>query len=169
MIKNKEKQAGFTLIEVVLYIGLSAILLSSLGVLVNVSYQIRARQQVISEVEQQGTAAIQIISQIIRNASSITSPAAGTSATSITLEVPGVIKTPTVFSLSETALQITESTTSTSLTNSRVQASALLFKNLSAASTSGTVKFQFTLDHTNLNSTPQFTYSKVFYGSASLR
>ncbi|MFH1253110.1 MAG: prepilin-type N-terminal cleavage/methylation domain-containing protein [Candidatus Uhrbacteria bacterium] len=169
MKKAKSKQRGFTLVELILYIGLSAVILSSLGTMINISYQVRARQQVTAEVEQQGTVVTQIVSQIIRNASSITSPVAGASATSAVMAVSDVSKTPTTFSLSGTAFQLTENATVTALTNDQVQVSALSFKNLSAATTPGTVKFQFTLNYTNPGGTPRFTYSKTFYGSASLR
>lgn len=165
-IKNKK---GFSLVESVLYIGLAAFLLASLGTLVNLSYKVRARQQVIAEVEQQGLAASQTISQIIRNASSITSPAVGSSAATVVVVVSDVSKTPTTFALSGSNLQITQNTTSTILTNSQVTVSALSFKNLSATGSPGTIKFQFTLNYTNPGGTPQFTYSKTFYGSASLR
>lgn len=169
MKKEKNKQSGFTLVEIILYIGLSAMLLASLGTLVNVSYQARARQQVMAEVEEQGTAAVQIVSQIIRGASSITLPAAGASASLAEVAVADVSKTPTILSLSGTTLQMAESATVNSLTNTQIEVSALSFKNLSAPTTPGTVKFQFTLSYKNPDSSPRFTYSKTFYGSASLR
>lgn len=169
MNKENQKLKGFSLIELVLYVGLLAFLLTSLGVLANTSFKTRSRQQVVIEVEQQGMAITQIISQTIRNSSSITLPAAGSSATSVTLTVPDAAKTPTVFSLSGTTFQMIENSTATLLTNTQVQVSDLSFKNLSAVATPGTVKFQFTLSYANSGGTPQFNYSKVFYGSASLR
>ncbi|HLD17881.1 MAG TPA: prepilin-type N-terminal cleavage/methylation domain-containing protein [Patescibacteria group bacterium] len=169
MEKEKQKQRGFTLVELILYIGLSAFLLSSVGVVMNVSYQTKARQQVITEVEQQGTAALQSISQIIRNASSIISPAAGVSATSVSVNVSDLSKTPTTFFLSDSVLQAVENTIITPLTTTRVQVSAVSFKNLSAVGSPGTVKFQFMVAYNNPGGSPRFVYSKIFYGSASLR
>ncbi len=170
MEKENQNLKGFTLIEMVLYIGISAVILSALGTMISMSYQIRAKQLIISEVEQQGTEITQIINQTIRNSSSITTPIATASGSSLTLVFADVTKNPTVFDLSGTALFINEGGTGVvALSNSKVQISDLSFSNLSRASTPGTVKFNFTVSYVNPNNYPQYNYSQTFYGSASLR
>ena len=154
----------------ILYVAISAVILSALGTMVNMSYKIRARQQVMSEVEQQGTEITQIINQVIRNSASITTPIATASGSSLTLAFTDVAKNPTVFDLSGTTLRINEGGTGAmSLSNSKVQISALSFSNLTRASTPGAVKFNFTVSYVNPNNYPQYNYSQTFYGSASLR
>ncbi len=154
----------------ILYIGISAVILSALGTMVSMSYKIRARQQVVSEVEQQGTAMVQIINQTIRNSSSVTVPVATATGSSLTLTFTDVTKNPTIFDLSGSTLQISEGGGgAVALSNSKVQISALSFSNLTRPSTPGTVKFNFTISYTNPNNYPQYNYSQTFYGSASLR
>lgn len=164
------KLKGFTLVEMVLYIAISAIILSAIGVMVDVSYKVRARQQVISEVEQQGTEITQIINQVIRNSTLIQVPIAAASGSTLTLTFADGAKNPTTFDLSGTTLRISEGGGSAvSLNNSKVQISDLSFSNLSQASTPGTVKFSFTVSYYNPGGNPQYNYQQIFYGSASLR
>ena len=110
------------------------------------------------------------ITQTIRNASGITSPAAGSSASSLTVTVPTPSFSPTVFSLASGVLQIKEGTGATvSLTNSKVQVTGLTFTNLSASGTNGIVRVSFTLSRVNPNNRNEYDYQKTFITSASLR
>lgn len=161
---------GFTLVELLLYLGLSAIMILVIAIFFGTVLEARVQNQVIAEVEQQGAAALQRITQTIRNADNITLPAIGGSASSLTLDMVPVAVDPTVFDLSGGVIRITEGAGSTvALTNARITASALTFQNLSRASTPGTIRIQFILTHVNPSSRQEYTYARTFYGSASLR
>src|SRR5688572_31225940 len=101
-------QKGFTLIELLLYIVMVAVLLTSVTAFFGITIEARIKNQSINEVEDQGAAAMEQITQTIRNATSITVPTAGNTAASLTLVVPTAGLSPTVFSLSGTTLQIQE-------------------------------------------------------------
>lgn len=161
---------GFTLVELLLYFGLAAIMILVIATFFGTMLGARVQNQVIAEVEQQGVAVLQRVTQTIRNADSITSPTIGVSAASLTLDMVPVAVDPTVFDISSGVIRITEGAGSAvALTNSRVTASALTFQNLSQASTPGTVRIQFTLTHLNPSSRQEYNYARTFYGSASLR
>ncbi len=167
---KKNKEPGFTLVEIVLYMAIFMGILITASSIYNTAIQSRAKSQTISEVEQQGAQAIQLMTQTIRDATAINSPSTGASATSLSVNVVSGANSPTIFDLSAGQLRIKEGVaTAVPLNNTRVTASSLIFYNQSRASTKGIISFQFTLTHVNPSSLQEYTYSKVFYGSASLR
>jgi type II secretory pathway pseudopilin PulG len=91
-------EKGYTLIELLLYAALLGILLAATTTYFGVVLESRVKNQSITEVDQQGMAAMEYITQTIRNADSITSPAAGATAASLTLVVPTGALSPTIFS-----------------------------------------------------------------------
>ena len=169
-IKLKKMEGGFTLIELILYVAIMGILAFSISTFLTFILEFRIKNQVIAEVEQQGIHVLQQMTQTARNATSIVSPAAGNSAASLSLAVPTASINPTVFSLSGSAIQVTEGTGLTvALTNNKVTASGLTFSNLSRTGTDGTIRMIFTLTHTNPAGKNEYDYSKQFIGSATIR
>ena len=166
----RQTNAGFTLIELLLYVSLSAVILLAVSAFLAMLLQSRIKNQTVAEVEQQGLQVMQLITQTARNAENITLPVQGASATSLTLDVATGVNDPTVVNLAGGAIRITEGTGSpVPLTNSRVTASGLTFQNLSRSATPGVVRIQFTLTHVNPEGRNEYDFSKIFYGSASLR
>lgn len=144
-MKLKKTQSGFTLVELLLYVGIiGAVVLSSASFL-SLLMQSRVKNQTIAEVEQQGIQIMQIITQTGRNADDI----------SFT----------TAFDLSDGTIR----QNAIALTNSRVVASNLTFQNLSHAGTPGTIRVQFTLTHVNPEGRNEYDFSKTYYGTATLR
>ncbi len=166
----RNNKNAFTLVEIVLYVTIFMGILLTASSIFNTAIQSRVKSQTISEVEQQGAQAIQAMTQTIRDATAINSPSTGASATSLSINVVSGANSPTIFDLSGGQLRIKEGVaTAVPLNNTRVTASSLIFYNLTRASTSGIISFQFTLTHVNPSNLQEYTYSKVFYGSASLR
>lgn len=167
---KKNKKSGFTLIELLLYIAISSAILLSTSIFLSILLESRVKNQVISEVEGQGVFAMQIMTQAIRNGDSITSPALGSSAASLTVATISPGTNPTIFDLSSGALRIKEgANANVSLTNSRITVSALSFSNLSRLGTPGTVRVSFTLTAVNNSGRNEYSYSKTFIGTATLR
>lgn len=161
---------GATLIEILLYIGLTSIMILGITSFAHTVLQSKIRAQVINSVEQQGLFVMQMITQTIRNAENINNPAQGLTDTSISLNVVNSSNDPTIFNLSNGAINIKEGAVAPiPLTNSRVMASNLTFQNLSRPNTPGTVQIQFTLIRTNPTGRQEYEYSKTFSSSASLR
>lgn len=161
---------GFSLVEILLSIGIAALILVSLSFALSQVLESRVKQQVIAEVEQQGVQVIQLITQSIRNANSINSPSISTSDTTLSLNVVEAAADPTLFNLSSGVIQIKEGTASpVALTAAPVTASDLTFSNLSQTGTPGTVRIQFTLTYSNPAGRQEYDYSKTFYASASIR
>lgn len=166
----KKAQSGFTLIELLLYVGIVGAMILTVAAILPVFMQSRIKNQTISEVEQQGTSVMQIITQTVRNAQTVTAPTIGNSASSATLDVVTAGADPTIFDLSGGALRITEGAGSpVALTNLHVTVSGLTFQNLSRTSTPGNLRIQFTITGVNPAGRNEYDFSKTFYGNASLR
>lgn len=169
-MNTRYQQSGFTLLELLLYVVIVGVLLTSIVSFFGTVTEARVKGQTIAEVDQQGTAVMDYITQTARNATSISAPATGgVAAASLTLVVPTAALSPTIFSLNGTTLQVKEGTaTAIALTNSEVQVSNLNFKNLTRAGTTGIVQVSFTISRVNSNNHNAFDYQKTFTSSAEI-
>lgn len=164
------KQAGFTLIELLLYVSIVGVLLISVSLFFALTADSRIKNQSISEVDQQGQAAMEQITQTLRNADSITLPATAATGSQLTLAMATASINPTIYNLNGTALQIKEgNATAVALTNNKVQVTALTFKNLSRTSTPGIVQVSLTLSRVNASGKNEYDVTKTFTSSVSLR
>lgn len=165
-----QKEKGFTLIELLLYTTAASIIVFTTTSLLQFTLQSRVKNQTIAEVEQQGLQVMQLITQTIRNATAINSPAIGESGASLSLVVVDGASSPTVFDSSSGEVRIKEGTGAlVSLTSSRVTISNLSFQNLSRVGTPNTIRTSFTLTYINPSGRNEFEFSQNFYGSADLR
>ncbi|HEX7963502.1 MAG TPA: type II secretion system protein [Candidatus Saccharimonadales bacterium] len=101
---DHQKQRGYTLIELLLYVSIVGVMLVAITMFFGSITDSRVKGQSINEVESQGLALMDYLTQTVRNASSITAPTSGASATSLTLAVPTASLSPTVFDGNATAL-----------------------------------------------------------------
>src|SRR5438876_9342308 len=97
-------QAGYTLIELLVYVAIIGTLLTGVVFFFGTVVDSRVKNQSILEVNDQGVALMDYLTQTLHNATSITAPITGTAATSLTLVVPTGSLSPTVFGLSGTTL-----------------------------------------------------------------
>ena len=160
---------GFTLIEMLLYVGISSVMLLSLSTFFAELLNVSVKNQTINEVNEQGIHVMELVTQLIRNAKTITTPTVGTSSTSLTITVRNASSSPTLFDLATGTLRIKEGSSQyVELTNSKVIVSSLNFTNTSASSTDGgSVDVSFILTYVASSSLNQYMYSKPFNGSAS--
>jgi Tfp pilus assembly protein PilW len=160
---------GFTLMELILYVFVSSIILLAITFGLFLALESRTRQQTVAEVNQQGLQVMQLITQTIRNAKSVTTPSFGTSSSTLSLQTSDGTRNPTVFYASSTSLYMTEGTTSpVRLTNSHVKISNIVFQNISSAgATQGVVEISFTLSFASSTNRNEYSYTKDFVGSAS--
>lgn len=167
---NLPTKNGFTVIELLLYVSIAAIILLLTSVFLAGLLQSRVKNQTVAEVEGQGLQVMQIITKTVRNAENITSPTEGASEDALALDVIEIAQDPTIIDLVSGVIRVTEGAESAvALTNSRVVASGLTFQNLSRPDTPGTLRIQFTLSHINPGNSSEYSYEKTFTGSATLR
>lgn len=148
MLRNVINNKGFTLIELLLYIALSAMVLLVTSMFLISVLEGRVKNQTIATVDQEGNRAMTIITQTIRNSSSINSPTIGTDSATLSLNTGIVGKDPTIFDLSSGAIRMTEgANTPVNLTSNLVIISNLNFRNLSRPSTPGNIDVTFNVEH----------------------
>jgi len=173
MIKNNKTlklNRGTTLIEVLLYIVIASILLGVISAFTFVLLSSRVKNQTISEVNSQGVFISEMIERTIRSGEAVNTPLIGTSSETLSVDVLNSSLDPTIFSLSSGVLYVKEGFASNiALSNSKVVISNLIFRNLSIPSTPGSVHFSFNISHVNNAGRNEFSYSKTFAGSASIR
>lgn len=168
--QNNKNQQGFTLIELMLYIGILSIFIIVVSQFMYIFVRSQAKNQVISEVEQQGQQMMNLITQTLRNSQSVSSPTKGNTDSSITVDVFDVASDPTIFALSGTVLQITQGANlPMSLSNSHILVSDLEFENVSKGKGPTTIKVNFTIDYNNPGNLFEYDYQKTFYDTASIK
>lgn len=167
LYSTKQTEQGFSLIELVIYIGLVSIMLLALTSFITLLLNSRGRNQAIAEVEQQGVAVLQLLTQTTRNASAIITPAAGSIDTALEIDTGSG---QTVFSVIDDQLQLTEAGgDSIAITNDRILVSDFSVRNATRGTSPGIVTWQVTFEYAERSGKPGYSYSRTFYGSASLR
>lgn len=169
-MKNIRKDTGYTLIELLLYTAVIAVLLGAVTVFFGLTVDSRIKNQTINEVNSQGTAALDYITQTVRNSTAITSPAIGTPGSQLTVTVPTGTLSPTLYSVASGVLQVKEGTSAAiALTNSKVQVTSFTVTNLTRTGTSGIVQISLTLSHVNTAARNEYDYTRTFTTSVGVR
>lgn len=170
MKKRLRQQAGYTLIELLLYVAMIGILLSAVTYFFGAAAEARVKNQTVMEVDSQGTYVMDYIAETVHNATSISAPTIGTSGSSLTLVVPVGSLSPTVFNVASGAMQVKEGTgAAATLTSDDIQITSFTVKNLSRSGTTGIVQVSFTLSRVNASNRSEYDYSRTFTTSVGVR
>lgn len=136
---------GFTLVEYILYIGISAVLLVALLQGTLLIFETRETLAQPHPVQEELRFATRRLTLAIRAAISIDTVASVFQSDDgvLSLTMSGSAVTPTMFSLSGSAIMMNEGISpAIALTSSRIVVETLRFENLSAPNTAGTVKIR---------------------------
>ena len=164
-----QKQNGYTLIELLLYIAVLGMLILGMSVFLQLMQDASRKAQIIMEVEQQGQQVLTQVSQAVRSSDAINSPGPGVTASSLSLSLATPANDPTVFSVNSGVLEVTEGVASpVALTNGRVTVTSIDFVNVSYPSTAGAVQVVLTLEAVNQSGRAFFDVSKIFTTTIAL-
>ncbi len=170
----KRCQQGFTLVEIILYVGIFSLIIGGIVGLATLSIAERTKNEIRADLDYQGQAVMANISQTIRQAKTVTFPTAGNNGANLILQMTDSAIDPTTFyNLDKTsyhaiAEQEGSPATENQLTNSRITLSNLKFTNMSVGSTANSVLVQFTLTYHNQLNRAEFDYSQDFSGGATI-
>lgn len=163
---SQTKKSGYTIIELMLYISITTIIMFVLTITTSKLIELRERNIVAAEVEDQGVQVMQLITQTIRNASEINS----VNEEELSLNTINLLQNPTIFGVENDSIYIKEGNNSEiNLTSNNVIAMNFKFENLSKTDTLDLIRISFTLTYNNLSQRHEYEYSKNFYASAMLR
>ena len=167
IFKNK---IGFSLVETIVYVAIFSIFIGGIVTFINTMSASRLNNQMILEVNDQGSKVMKTITQSIRVASQVNSPTITNTALNLSLATAVPSTNPTVFSLDSGVIYMTEGVSpAVALTNNKVIASGLTFSNFSRPDTPDVIKISFTLTSINATSSLSGKYSFTFNGSGELR
>lgn len=161
---------GFTLIETLLYILLiSMFLLISSALLIQILQGMQKSDQ-LYEVNEGGTAAMTRILTTIRNAESITTPLQATTSSQLILATTATSTNPTMFFVQNEILKMKAgASATTTLTADEVRVLDMVFTNVGATGTPGSVRVEFTVNANQTDVGSGKNASKAFSGSATIR
>jgi type II secretory pathway pseudopilin PulG len=163
---------GFTILEILLYVGMSSVMLFIFSMLLSTLLVFQEKSETIALVDQQGVQITEFIAQTIRNSQDVISPVPGAGAVSLSLDVVDAAKDPTVFDELAGVMRVREGTpagTPINLSTQQVAVSGLTFENLSGASGAQTIWFEFTLSRSASSARQEHNYTNTFSGSAVVR
>jgi len=172
---RQKHSSGYTLIELLLYIAIFSIVISSVTFLATTILAERTRNQAIAEVNYEGEAVMDLMSQTVRSSTAVATPTRGNSTTQLSLTTRTSANNPTVFDSfndgTVNRLRLSEGSpaTITKLTNARVTVSNLSFVNESVTVGYDSIKIQFTLSAQAASARGEFNYQKTFFTTATRR
>ncbi len=163
------RMKGTSLVETIIALAIMAIVILCVVAMLSVSSTLQRHSRAVAEVESQSNYALGQITQSIRNASSITSPATSTMAAAITLASNVSTDNPTVFALSSTTLTMAKNGgAALPLTTNTVSVTALTFQNVSTT-TAHAVRVNMTMSYYNSTNNPALNYSNTYTTTVTLR
>lgn len=161
------RQSGFTLIEVVLYVGVTGGILLVVTLLFAQINESRVQNRTMLEVNRQGAHVIQQVEQSIHNADSVVIPSAGVSAERLELDGGQQAEE---FRLDNGQLVRADGNGATvSLTNNRVRVTSLTFENFARRNTPDVIRVRLELRHVSPRNQQARAYSQTFVTGVSLR
>ena len=167
---KKKNLPAFTLVEVILYIALFSSVITVFVGFIGMNAQLKGKNEAAFSVDSEALKIFQNISQTAKNASSISFPAEGANASSLSLAVDTPALTPTVYGLSSGRVQITEGAGQpVFLSSDRVSVTNLTFRNMSNGTDNELVRVELTLEYINSDNRKEKEYSQTYYTSINLR
>lgn len=162
---------GISLVETLVSIAIMALLVLCATALLTTTSGTEKRNRAVTEVEWQASALMAAITQSVRNASAITSPATGATSTSLTLTLSGVpAESPTVYSTTSQILFVSKAGgAATRMSSSAVNVTSLSFQNITPSGTKGAVRITMTISSNNPNNKTGLTYSTTRTTTVTLR
>lgn len=165
----KKSSAGFTLIEMIIYIAIIGIVISGF-----VSYSLsvsgaRNKNYSVVTVQANGRTALEIFRQKIHQAETVVIPSYGATSTLLLLDMPGANPNIIFSMLNGTLLMKEGSLATTTITEDNVLVSNLIFTNLAGNNERENIKIDLTVDYSMPVPDVRFDYSKSYRTAISTR
>ncbi|MFZ6036179.1 MAG: PilW family protein [Patescibacteria group bacterium] len=168
-MKSSAVPRGFTLLELLVYIGIAGIVVAGVSSLLFMTLTARIRTESISEVEQQGVHVLRVMTQAVRSATTLQAPASGTGQV-LTIDVADAALSPTTFSVVDGTLMITQGAgSSVALTSRQVAVDTFSVTSVTTPGSPGAVRIVLQLSRRNAGGQYAYSYEQTFYATASLR
>lgn len=168
--KLHTRQDGFTLLELLLAVGMTAVFLLTLILFTQNILEVQTKQRTIREVGEQGDLLMDKILTTIQNAESVTTPTGGSSGSTLELVYTVGAQDPTEITLTSGVISIEENNGGTvPLHSDSVTATNLTFTDRTQTDAWDTVDVEFTLSYDSTATTNPYQFEKTWYGTAMIR
>lgn len=163
-MRTQRLKNGFTLVELLLFLGLSAIMSGTLVSVYIATQETRVRQQGIAGVEQRGTQIVELIAKNIRRAEAVIAPPIGKTGSVLALQMGLNSEFPTIIAGTGSGnMLFIQKTSTAALLTDRIRMTNFMATNIG----SDAAAFSFELTAL-IPSVPPSTYTKRFAGSTVL-
>ncbi len=166
-MRHQQMRAGVSLIELIIFLGVFAMIISVALPLFFSATENRLLQQTISVVEQNGTQMLQNTSIHVHASERIISPAAGHTGSVLVLQTGDTATDPTIIGISSGSLVIIKHATKEPVSSPQVAITNLVFKNTSTSTSRQSLKMSFNLSRTIRLQMPH-SYARMFETTFSL-
>lgn len=133
------KRPAFTIVEMILFMGIVAIMSGAVIPMLISATESRQRQDAIALVEQNGQQILQAITTQVRNAERIIEPTTGSSGIVLTLQHREESKNPTIFSISDGAVVMIQGRNKSVLSSPLVGVTSFAVDNTSPSEDRGNI------------------------------
>ncbi len=161
------KRPGTTLVELMIFVVLIAIIIGAVLPLLFMAAEDRLLQQTISVVEQNGAQILQNVTQRVRNAERILSPAMGETGSVLALQSASGATNPIIIGFNSGAVLVIEKTTQLTVTSSQVAVSNFMIRNTSTSTSRQSVEISFRVSRVTRLQQPHY-YIQDFQTNISL-
>jgi len=164
MLISKNTRQGFTLIELILYVGITAVILLTAGAIgMNILFG-KSKLLAVEEVSQNARFAMEVIVERVRDSNGINTPVPGSGSPTISLSMSNPAQDPTVFTATSGLIWLQEGTSSSvALTSQDVIVTNVQFSNVSYPGATGTVRIEFTVESNNPGNRQEYQFQSTFY------
>lgn len=167
MKQQSTVQAGFTIIELLLFIAISGLMAGTVIPMLMSSTESRQRQDALALAEQNGQQMLQTITTEVRNAERILYPATGSSSIVLSLQTSSGTTTPTIFGISDGALVMIQGRNKRILSSPLVAVTSFGVDNTSVSADRQSIAVTFTVERVIRFRQP-LVYSANFDGIINL-
>lgn len=152
---------GFTLLEVLLYIAITATMLGGLVIFMTLLTQARIKDQTITEVAASGTQFLQFITQAVHNAKqvSVVDPS--------TLAITDVVDNQSTVAIINGAIQLRTNQATTALTSNKVTVDKLVFTSVNGGTAA--VRIELALESFNPSGRAESSFTQTWYATVTQR
>lgn len=158
---------AFTLIEMMIFIAVFALVMAVALPLLFASTETRLRQQTIALVEDNAAQLIQNLTRRARNSERIIRPAMGTTTSVLALQHASGSINPIIFGVQTGSLVVIEKDTKWEVTSSQVAVLDFLIRNTSTSTDRQSLSYSFRISRTIRLQQPH-TYERSFQGTITL-
>ncbi len=160
---------GFTLVELIIYIAIIGLMVVSFATFSIAISDSREKSYVVSEVHHNLRDPFTLMTKRARFASSVVTPTAGNSSTTLELDMPGASPNLT-FKVIDDILTVQEGVgTPVAVTSDEVQVTELAFTNYASPGLRSNLKIEYTVEYAHEDGDPIYTYDKSIETTVRVR